>query len=325
MTRQWVVLRVVLREMLLVTIRSLLLDLLGQICNREFVRRNCNRLNRDGAIGSFTRDSNLCSKRAKAADPILTSVMTAHFLKFYAELYEAGELATPLPNTDQVNNGDEIGFDPNGKFSRTLHYCPEGKPPPRSFRLHKGERAPFWATMFYWSKATGAHPCLPVIVHQGEEGDTIRADYLDGLSKDWVVHATPSWYMDQKGFALVCHSLVQHCQARMGYHKLLYVDGHEIHWCSQCLRFLRDRHIYLMFLKAHDSTNDQPNNMGNNAQVQCQYKWAVNEWMHRYTGVMELLSVPYFNRIRLDEVSHGFSHSRYNPAGLRRIGSPSDD
>ncbi|KAJ1442357.1 hypothetical protein B484DRAFT_426828 [Ochromonadaceae sp. CCMP2298] len=197
-------------------------SLLGQICNREFVRRNCNRLNRDGTTG---------------------------------------------------------------------------KPPPRSLRVHKEERAPFWATMFYWFEATGAHPCPPVIVHQGGEGDTIRADYLDGLPKDWVVHATPSGYMDQKGFALVCYSLVQHCQARMGYPKNLYVDGHESHWCSQCLCFLRDRHIYLMFLKAHDSTNDQPNDMGNNAQVQCQYKWAVNEWMNRYAGVVEVLSAPYFNRI----------------------------
>jgi hypothetical protein len=223
--------------------------------------------------------------------------MTEHFLKVYAELYKTRELATPLPNADQVYNGDKIGFDPNGKFSRTLHYCPEGKPPPRSFRLHKGERAPFWATMFYWFESTGVHPCPPLIIHQGGEGDTIRGDYLDGLPEDWFVHATPSGYMDQKGFGLVCHSLVQHCRVRRGYPKFLYVDRHESHWCSLCLRFLREHHIYMVFLKAHDSTNDQPNDIGNNAQVQCQYKWAVNEWMNRYAGAVEVLSAPYFNRI----------------------------
>tara|TARA_B100000780_G_scaffold219237_1_gene158327 strand:- start:17 stop:172 length:156 start_codon:yes stop_codon:yes gene_type:complete len=49
-------------------------------------------------------------------------------------------------------SGDEIGFDPNGKYRTTIRLKAFAGAHGRSFRLMTGEHAPFWVTMFFWSR-----------------------------------------------------------------------------------------------------------------------------------------------------------------------------
>jgi hypothetical protein len=74
------------------------------------------------------------------------------------------------------------------------------------------------------------------------------------------------------------------------------MDGHDSHWHCPSIQLLRDNHCYLLFLKSPDSTNDQPNDMGNNGQMQCQYKYAVNDWMARYAGLADLLNAYFWQQ-----------------------------
>jgi hypothetical protein len=249
------------------------------------------------AKASFSKDSNLDVKRAIAGNPILDSAMKSAIENLYADLFAQGILKTPHPLPHQVWNGDEIGFDPNGSFLATYGYTSGGTPPRRSFRLHSGERAPFWVTMFFMSRADGQHPIPPTIVHQGGDEHSLRGDLSLELNADWVVHSTPSGYMDQAGFRAVVHNLIKFCGSAPDNPQFLFVDGHDSHWDAASIKALRDNYIYLIFLKAHDSTNDQPNDLGNNAQVKVCYCYAVNRWRRFYAGAVSVLSPAYFNRI----------------------------
>ena len=54
--------------------------------------------------------------------------------------------------SNQMWSGDEIGFDPNGKYRTTIRLKAFAGAHGRSFRLMTGEHAPFWVTMFFWSR-----------------------------------------------------------------------------------------------------------------------------------------------------------------------------
>ena len=65
----------------------------------------------------------------------------------------------------------------------------------------------------------------------------------------------------------------------------VYIDGHDSHWDATALRYLRDNNIYVCFLKANDSANDQPNDMGPNAALKAHYATRYSQHCRRYPGV----------------------------------------
>ena len=96
------------------------------------------------------------------------------------------------PRPSQTWNCDEIGIDPTGKWCRivnTWKYCMTEK----IWKCRDGEHTSFWVTVLFFTRADGQCFIPPVIVHKGGE---LTADFTYGVPDDWVVHNTPSGYMD---------------------------------------------------------------------------------------------------------------------------------
>jgi hypothetical protein len=109
-----------------------------------------------------------------------------------------------VPEASQIWNGDEIGFDPNGKWEPVFYIMPH-KRKMRVFQARSGERAPFWGTMFFWSRADGQCFIPPTIVHQGA---ALAELHILNLPPDWQTHVSPSGYMDRDGFLKVAQLLI---------------------------------------------------------------------------------------------------------------------
>jgi len=74
-----------------------------------------------------------------------------HNGKFY---HVPDDLDDVHPRADQVWNGDEIGFDPDGAWDGvvcTFKWCMAGK----LWMAKSGEKAPFWVSMLYFVRADG--------------------------------------------------------------------------------------------------------------------------------------------------------------------------
>ena len=100
------------------------------------------------------------------------------------------------PCPSQVWNCDEIGFDPNGSWLKVIctYKFFTGQ---HIWKSQTGERAPFWCTDLILTIAYGQCFITPMIVHQGEN---YTQDLHWNLPSDWLVHCTPSGYMDMDGW-----------------------------------------------------------------------------------------------------------------------------
>ena len=105
------------------------------------------------------------------------------------------------PRASQTWNCDDIGIDPNGKWHKvicTYKYCMVDK----IWKCQDGEHAPFWVTILFFSRADGQCFLPPCVVHQGAE---LSADFLYKIPADWIVHHSPSGYMDRDGWFKVIY------------------------------------------------------------------------------------------------------------------------
>jgi len=93
------------------------------------------------------------------------------------------------------------------------------------------------------------------------------ADFLLNIPDNWIVHGTPSGYMDRDGWYKTIRNFANLSGASESNKQFLYFDGHDSHWDSDALQLLEDRHIQSFFLKSGDSEKDQPNDNGPNACV----------------------------------------------------------
>ena len=108
----------------------------------------------------------------------------------------------------------------------------------------------------------------PVIILQVEN---YTQDIHWNLPSDWLVHNTPSGYMDRDGWMKAMSLFSRTC----GYIKLnpqaLFFDGHDKHFNDRATHILRYHHISPFILKAVNSTNDQPNYYGSNLKLKRWY------------------------------------------------------
>jgi hypothetical protein len=105
----------------------------------------------------------------------------------------------------------------------------------RTNRVKMGEKAPYWLTLFYVTRADGQVFIPPWLVHQAEELSEFFTLYLPD---DWGVSVTPSGYMDKKSFVLVCRHFLRYCNRPAGSKRplFLYIDGADGHWAADALQ-----------------------------------------------------------------------------------------
>jgi hypothetical protein len=187
------------------------------------------------------------------------------------------------PRADQNWSVDEIGIDPNGKWSRivcTYKWCVAEK----IWKTQRGERAPFWCTILFFTRGDGQCPIPPTVVHQGTD---VTADFFLNLPNNWVCHATPSGYMDRDGWFKTVTNFVHLSGASESNPQYVFFDGHDSHWDSDALEYMVENNANPFFLKAGDSEKDQPNDNGPNCSIKGCYNDAKAEYDEKWVTVMQ--------------------------------------
>ena len=201
------------------------------------------------------------------------------------------DLQDVLPRPDQIWNCDEVGIDPNGKWHKivcTYKWCKNEK----VWRTQDGEKAPFWVTFLFFTRADGQCfvPCT--VVHQASHTTLAHAS---NLPSNWVLHTTPSGYMDRDGWFKTVKKFTEYVHASEGEPLFLFFDGHDSHWDPDALDLLHKNNIESFFLQSQISQNDQPNDNGPNACFKACYN-ETKEELHEMFGT-ETFNVPHMNMV----------------------------
>ena len=117
-----------------------------------------------------------------------------------------------------------------------------------------------------------------MVIHQGGTETSMPASAGIYLPDGWLSHCTTSGYMDRAGVRALAQGFVQHSGASAANPQYLYWDGHDSHWDADALDYFAKNHVFVFFLKANDSANDQPNDMGPNRNWKAIYATVVGEW-----------------------------------------------
>jgi hypothetical protein len=211
------------------------------------------------------------------------------------------------PPASQVYNGDEIGFDPNGQSPRVVSF----RWTKNHYALGTGEKAPFWVTVFFMTRADGTVVIPPCIIHMGvcpgedlsgivdynlsSFGPDLESDKY--IPSDFLYWQNPAGYNDQAGFMQICKHFVQFAPRRSNDTPLFFfMDAHESHLNPDALQYLKDNNVFAFFLRANNSDVDQPNDNGPNSKL----KSLFNHFLGLYNIKMSRawkLSKPAFNYI----------------------------
>ena len=140
----------------------------------------------------------------------------------------------------------------------------------------------------------------PMIVHQ--EANYTK-DLHWNLPSDWLVHNTPSGYMDRDGWMKATSLSSRTCRSRNMNPQVLLFDGHDSHFDDRATHIMRSHHISPFILKAGDSTNDQPNDNGPNLNLNRYYGVSRIKWQ-RHHGTMKFTPA-HMNSV-LVEICHSF-------------------
>jgi hypothetical protein len=152
-----------------------------------------------------------------------------------------------------------------------------------SFKPQRGERAPFWCTILFFTRGDGQCPIAPTVVHQATE---VTADLFMSLPNNWVCHATPSGYMDRDGWFKTVTYFVTLPGVSKGNPQYLFFDGHDSHWDSDALEYMVQHDVNPFFLKSGDSEKDQPNDNGPNCSMKGCYNDEKAEYDEKWVTIM---------------------------------------
>ena len=102
-------------------------------------------------------------------------------------------LETPQPEDWQVYNVDEVGFDPNGGLEKVYVDSDEGNA--REFTITTADKAPFWVTGIYFTRADGQMLIPPGIIHKAAGESTTNASHISNIPKSlsFTLPPVPTW------------------------------------------------------------------------------------------------------------------------------------
>ena len=143
------------------------------------------------------------------------------------------------PRTTQVWDCDKIGVDRNEIWSNIIctymFFQSE-----RMCKVQTGERAQFWCTLLFFTQAGGQCFMPPIIVHQAKEySQDIRFNTL----LEWIVHHTPSGYMDRDGWQKSMIQLFNMWGASPVNNHIMFFDGHDSHFEDGTLRQMMCKNV----------------------------------------------------------------------------------
>lgn len=209
--------------------------LLNAKVSKTWLEKQIKKYREDVGLSLIDRKtSKLSHNRAAANANYLNAELFGRIKEFFKKHgidFDKGE----KPEADQMYNGDEIGFDPTGKWHRVISFIWDVQ----NNMCAAGEKAPFWVTVWFITRADGEEFIEPCIIHQGQAGMVTEANImlqtLDEHNKpqyvpeNWLTHQTPSGYNDRDGFLKIAYHFV----ARVGrpdVKKFLFIDGHDSHF-----------------------------------------------------------------------------------------------
>ena len=124
----------------------------------------------------------------------------------------------------------------------------------------------------------------PIIVHQAAE---LTADLLHGVPANWIVHCTPSGYMDRDGWFKATTVFASQFSGNPQNIQVLTFDGHDSHFDADAFDYMHQKCIRNFILKSNDSTNDQPNDNGSNGKLRACYNQEIANWKSKF-GTIKL-------------------------------------
>jgi hypothetical protein len=263
--------------------------LAGAKCSRDWVQRLLKNTDKNAvaAEGTMKKQSQVSRARAAAKNPVINAEMFAKIDKQYADHFAAGILKTRMPDSSQLYGGDEVGVNPSG-HSGTQVFCSILRRQIVSVVDGEGGKATFWCTFFFWTRADGQFVIPPGVIHQSAH---LSEYHCLELPEDWMVHTSPSGYMDRDGWLKVARHFQRFCGPTRPLY--LYFDGHDSHWDPDALNEWFQDHIYPTFFKAHGSEDDNINDNGPNSAFHAAFDECTAHFGRTHPGVKD--AVPFVN------------------------------
>ena len=149
------------------------------------------------------------------------------------------------PRSTPVWNCDEVGFDPNRRWSKIMftYKLFQGE---RIWKVQTGERAPLWCTLLVFTRADGKCFMPPMIVNQAKK---YSQDIHYNIPLDWIVHHTPSGYIDRYGWLKAMTQFSNLCGDSPVNNYILFFDGHDSHFNDGSIRKMMYKNIQPFFSK----------------------------------------------------------------------------
>ena len=131
-------------------------------------------------------------------------------------------------------------------------------------RIKTGERAQLWFTVLVFTQSDGVCFISSIIDHQVKE---YYPHFHRNTPLEWIVHHTPSGYMDRYGWLKSMAHLSTVCGTSPFDNYILLFDGHDSHFDDHTLCYISTCNIQPFVLKSGKYGNDQPKDNGPNSKL----------------------------------------------------------
>eukprot|EP00466_Bigelowiella_natans_P021038 jgi/Bigna1/132464/aug1.17_g7172 len=239
--------------------------------NRIFKDHDCEHLQLTTARGS-----KIDLKRARKATPAVRNAFFDKYESFVNDLRGAGS----IPEDDKMaakhfQYGDEIGFDPRGKFRKFLFKL-RGKE--KRQERTTGEKAPFWSTCLFFTSADGSLRVPPCIVHQAAATGG-NSSLMLGLRSDFWFFTNEAGYMTKQGFIGVVKRIANSTSTRP---LILIIDGHDSHMIPDAYMEMVCDRVYFVYIPSHTSGWLAPNDNGPNSILKGLVGSHITRWRRQH-------------------------------------------
>ena len=116
-------------------------------------------------------------------------------------------------------------------------------------------------------------------MHQAKD---YSQDIHNNIPLEWIVHYTPSVYMDRDGWLKSMTQFSNACGASLFNNQILLFDGHNSFFDGVTLRQMMFQNVQLFVLKSGNFINDHPNDSGPNTKLKSIYNVAKSAWLTKH-------------------------------------------